>query len=768
MKTRATERRAFIEGVLLLALLFFTVLGAFQKQRWDSDIFWALRSGEWIVSHLEVPAADPFSSTFGGRPWIDFTWGFQVLAHFFYNYLGGWTGLFILQSLVTAATFLVVYANVRILSEGAGPGRGLFVMALLYVVFLGSGDRFFIRPHIFSYLFISTWFLVYTLYEERGRKRILYLLPALEVLWVNIHSSFILGVFIAGAYALGRALDNMRRGGPGKVLDGLGPYVAAAAALPAAALINPYGIELVIFPFVHQSPDNADALRHIAEWSAFPLKQLLFLYPLPLNYFAFKLLFYLTLASLALNFARLRTRDLLLAAAAFYMAVTHVRFIAQYAFFAAPVIASNMGRFLDGRAAARRRTEIGSAVAAAALLAFFVIDLLWLKDGSDFGLGVKPEKYPVGTVAFIKERRLRGKIFNEYIYGGYLAFETWPHVKPFIDGRTPTVYSPYFFWTTRLADDEGRWRRLVGEHGVEMALVKLDGALCARLRDDAGWKAVSFDDTAALFVRDVEKFRSVIEEWGIERLNPCRDEASYRLPDDADELEAMRREAARHAARSAGVAARPARLLGLVETAIGGSRIEEAIRSLESALKVVDSAEIRFDLGMALLKAGRREAAAAAFREVLRRDSDFKDAYLRLGLIEHERDEHERALDYLDRYLELAADDAVHEAYLARGLSCFTLSRYRCAVEAFKRAAFTTDDPGEMANIYYRTANSLLELRRDREAADYYRRALAVSPDYEAVLRELALRLRELGRTGAARMVAALLAAPGAPPGPPL
>jgi hypothetical protein len=85
-------------AVLLLTLLaIFIFITTYQKQHWDTDIFWALKSGEWIVENLEVPKTDPFSYTFGGQPWIDFTWGFQVLAHLFYTYLGGWWGLFGLQ-----------------------------------------------------------------------------------------------------------------------------------------------------------------------------------------------------------------------------------------------------------------------------------------------------------------------------------------------------------------------------------------------------------------------------------------------------------------------------------------------------------------------------------------------------------------------------------------------------------------------------------------------------------------------------------------------
>ena len=92
--------RSSARFILLAPLGVFIFFIAFQKQRWDSDIFWALKSGEWIFENLAVPKTDPFSHTFFGEEWIDFTWGFQALAHFFYTYMGGLYGLLILNAAV--------------------------------------------------------------------------------------------------------------------------------------------------------------------------------------------------------------------------------------------------------------------------------------------------------------------------------------------------------------------------------------------------------------------------------------------------------------------------------------------------------------------------------------------------------------------------------------------------------------------------------------------------------------------------------------------
>src|SRR6185437_13261423 len=40
----------------------------------DADIWWHMRTGEWILQHHQVPHVDPFSATTMGHPWVDYSW----------------------------------------------------------------------------------------------------------------------------------------------------------------------------------------------------------------------------------------------------------------------------------------------------------------------------------------------------------------------------------------------------------------------------------------------------------------------------------------------------------------------------------------------------------------------------------------------------------------------------------------------------------------------------------------------------------------------
>jgi hypothetical protein len=756
METQTTESLKRPRNIVLLTLLaIFIFLTAFQKQHFDADIFWALKSGEWIIENLEVPKSDPFSYTFGGEPWIDFTWGFQVIAHLFYTYLGGWHGLFLLQLAVGSVTFFLIYRNVNLVTSG----RIWLCIIILYLVFSTSQSRFFIRPHLFAYLFISLYLFLMSVYENRG-KCLWFLLP-LQILWVNIHSSFILGILIVWAYAAGMLIDELReKGFTYKVPHGLKRLMYVSILLPVVSLINPYGWKLVVFPFVHQAEGNVEALRHIAEWTRASLSELLFyLYPDPVDYFAFKVLLFGAIVLIIMNLRYLKVRDVFLLSGAFYMAATHIRWVPLFAYVAAPVLASNMARYLDRLGREPRTLKTAVWLLSIFLAAFLATNFFFVKDRARYGIGIKTGLFPEGTVSFIKTEGIGGNIYNEYFYGGYLIHND---IKVFIDGRTPTVYSPYFFWKMRLVDITDRWNRLVEEYDITAALVKIRGDFCEKLWKDEGWIPVSFDDVSALYLKDINEHNHIISRWGIGSLNPCSNTAKYELPEDRGELQTMREEARRviDGFKDKGVGdrvARPHRLLGLVDMEFGEDYLEEAIGEFSRSLEIVDDHFAHYDLGLLFTKLKRYDEAVASFKRSVIKKKGFKLGYLGLGLTYHDMKDHERAVEYLEKYTARADDESVHAAYKALGLSCFELGRFDCAVRNLKKAAFTTDDPKELGNIYYYIGNTLFETSGYDEGVLYYSKAIEKEPEYKVVLKTLYESFEKMGRKDASAAILGLI-----------
>ena len=89
--------------VVLLASIAF-LLGC--AMLFDTDIWWHVRSGEWILEHRRVPWLDPFTFASSDRVWIDLHWGFQVAIASVHR-LGGVRGILILASVACTSTFLL-------------------------------------------------------------------------------------------------------------------------------------------------------------------------------------------------------------------------------------------------------------------------------------------------------------------------------------------------------------------------------------------------------------------------------------------------------------------------------------------------------------------------------------------------------------------------------------------------------------------------------------------------------------------------------------
>ena len=61
-------------------VLYSLPLIALSQPVLDPDIWWHLRTGEWVVEHGGVPATDPFSTFGHGHPWVAYSWLFEILV----------------------------------------------------------------------------------------------------------------------------------------------------------------------------------------------------------------------------------------------------------------------------------------------------------------------------------------------------------------------------------------------------------------------------------------------------------------------------------------------------------------------------------------------------------------------------------------------------------------------------------------------------------------------------------------------------------------
>lgn len=490
-----TERAALLLVVLLAGLL---ALRHFN----DFDVFWHVKTGEWILAEHRVPSTDPFGAVTAGRPWLDVAWGAQLVMALVARAAG-------LAGLQLAAVAIVMVSLAVLLARGPRTPPVL-AGALLFV--LTAWARFLVRPDLLTLPLILV--LLVLLERLPGAPRsATALLGLLTVAWVNLHGSFALAPILVGAAALAALLA---RAGRYRLRD----LAIALVVTALAVVVNPFGTDAysVLAPYARSAMAAvglAPAARRlpISEWmpiwrvlrsnAAFPTQP-----------------FVLLVAVLAWTFLR-QGRSLaghrLLAAGALGLAtVLATRNLLPFAACALGVILLNE-RDLAGREAAsahgvgldpvplRAAAAVGVGLLAAGTLVSVATDRFYVVRDLPHrtGVGADLELLPEGAVQWLARHRYPGPAFNNFDSGAYLLYRLYPHFWPYQDARV--VDPDFFIETQQAAQDPARFADLVRRDGIGTVILVHPSpeslVLLPALARDPHWKIVFRDHNSTIHVR---------------------------------------------------------------------------------------------------------------------------------------------------------------------------------------------------------------------------------------------------------------------------
>jgi hypothetical protein len=493
----------------------------------DFDVWWHLRTGQLILERGEVPRIDWFTYTNATRPWIDVYWLFQVGLALLYR-LGGASALVLLKA-ACGTTIVGLSLVARQSKAGAWP----IVVAWLPAVVMLTG-RLCERPELFSLLFLAGFLTV--LARAGDRPRWLWLLPAIQILWVNCHGFFVLGPMVLAAYGAELAVDRY------------GPLWAAAVARPpvkqvllvggatlVACLVNPYGGKAITLPLeqfqklgstgIYRA--NIGELRTIGDFVAIAgLNN-----PYLLAYFA---VLGLGIVSFVLQWRQARPslfRSLLFSAAA-YLGWRATRNSALFALVAAFVIAWNLDEVAlskpiqpDAKSSKKARRMGHTSLpkrnlAPVMLVAIAIVGIAtasgglyaWAGEHRTVGFGERERWYAHDACAFLARPDLPERIaaFNISQAAVCIA-HTAPMHKQFMDPRlelnSQETFERYLDGIRKLWRGQPDWEAPLGidyARPDEIPALLIERGVLGRAADvlakDPRWRRVYADAVAVVFV----------------------------------------------------------------------------------------------------------------------------------------------------------------------------------------------------------------------------------------------------------------------------
>jgi hypothetical protein len=492
---------------LLVALMIaFAGLSIFVAPT-DPDAWWHLRNGQLIVES-GVPHSDVYSWTAEGRPWLVQEWLTEVVMYGLKSAFG-YGALSLLFGLFAAAATALVYVLARV--HGAGRVPALFVV-VLFAVFAAA--TWGVRPQVLTPVFLGSFFLLLTLYkQEKVRTRTLWALPAIMVVWTNMHASYFMGIAIIGAFIVGELANAAiyRPERPTKI----GPLLLALVTCVLTTLLNPYFLELWSYPLTYIASGTENPLiRYTQEWQS------------PNFHSVQNLFFAASLIALALvGIARPATSEeerarwrwglrvrvdfthAIILAAFTVLALQAIRLQPVYGLVALPLLAGSLARAWhllskEGETEPSRTESLvnGGVLALGTIgIAFLLMNTL------NAQTRVEPRVdtgfvYPVGAVDYIASLGEPVKMYNDFAWGGYLIYRLYPQHKVFIDGRADMYREGIFEDHIVLQNAAPGWREVLARYGVELAVLPPDRPLAYALANEEAWE-VAYEDGVGVVYR---------------------------------------------------------------------------------------------------------------------------------------------------------------------------------------------------------------------------------------------------------------------------
>jgi len=381
----------------------------------QSDLARHLKVGEIILKNGSIFNHNLFSYTQPLQAYINHNWLSAVIYRLLYS-VWDFQGLTVVNTLLAVMSVILT----ALIAKKYSSWQAVFVSVVVFLPFISLRSE--VRPEIFSMVLLPLQYHLLDRYRKsnNGGKLDLFLMAIIFLLWINLHSYFILGLALTALFSIKLLLEKRYR----KALFLIFNYFVAVLLV---IMIVPAGWMLIFYPIGAAFTNYMVVIDELLPiWAAFT---------------AFELLIYLVMLLLGLisylvAYFKGQKMDHVLPTFLFLLFLLSIRvnrFLSIYYLFAIISFALLLENYFSNK-------KIQNIFLAISFLLFGATIFKPLFS-NDYLLGLRGD---IRTdYQFLSSYRAQSPIFNEFETGNLLIHSWYPKTKVFIDGR-PEAYSRDF------------------------------------------------------------------------------------------------------------------------------------------------------------------------------------------------------------------------------------------------------------------------------------------------------------------------------------
>lgn len=502
--------------MLILAMLTCTQLSV--RMLNDGGIGWHIRAGQMMVANGGILQKDSFSSIMNVRPWFAWEWLFDIIAGQCERF-AGLNGVVWLSALPIAAVFSAAFRWMV--------NRGTRIVVSLILVLLAAAAsmiHFLARPHVFSWVFALIWFCLLDSSEreltggKEGRSaKTLWVLPAVMLVWVNVHGSFLLGFLLLAIYTASAAYIWITSREPSwdhalfklRAARRVRLLVKVGVASAFVSLCNPYGWRL--HEHIYRYLTDRFLMNRISEFQSPNF------HGLAARCFAGLLL--IALLALMMKVRALRLSEGLIVLLAVYSGLFAVRNLPVSSLLlvcvCGPLFAQGLSKTLlrhNGfglRKFFERMENVELQLSlhvwpVALSFALLVVALYGGRIGPRVLMNAhfSEERFPTDAVTRVEAGRIWGPILAPDFWGGYLIYRLYPRTRVVMDDRHDLYGDKIFRGYIDLVEARPGWEKFLVDHDVCCILADKGSTFANIVALSPHWKEIYRDEVAVAFEKN--------------------------------------------------------------------------------------------------------------------------------------------------------------------------------------------------------------------------------------------------------------------------